>query len=95
MKILCTLLLTLALTGSLSASPGLAPQASDTVADVLKRMVGQRVELRLGSGATVAGKVEAVGAETVHLSGLTGMELFEAVVVIDDVSAVVARAPSK
>lgn len=88
-------LLTLLATPLMAADGGLAPQSGDTVAAILKRLVGQRVELRLESGQSIAGKVEAVGDSTIHLTGLTGMEMYEAVVVLDDVSAVVSRAPAK
>jgi hypothetical protein len=79
----------------LFAQTGLAPQSGETVAAILKRLVGQRVELRLDSGQSLAGKVESVGENVIHLSALTGMELYEAVVVLDDVSAIVSRAPAK
>ena len=67
-------------------------EANDTVRTVLQRQAGQRVELRLQSGEKLAGKVEKLGTSTVHLSAIAGMELFDAVVVLDDVSAVVVRA---
>jgi len=66
---------------------------ADTTKSLLERLNGQRVELRLKSGEKIAGKVEIVGDKLVHLSALAGMELFEAAVVLDDVSAVVVRAP--
>ena len=88
-------LLTLLATPLMAADAGLAPQPGETVGAILKRLVGQRVELRLESGQSIAGKVEAVGDSTIHLTSLTGMEMYEAVVVLDDVSAVVSRAPAK
>lgn len=69
--------------------------ANDTMSTVLKRQAGQRVELRLKSGEKIAGKVEAVGDRTVHLSALTGQDFFDAVVLLDDVSAVVIRTGGK
>ena len=66
-------------------------QPADTAASVLKRQAGQRVELRLKSGEKISGKVEAVGDKTVHLSAVTGQELFDAVVVLDDISVVLVR----
>ncbi len=86
------LILVLTLVASFTASAGLEFQPSDTMATVLKRQVGQRVEVRLTSGEKLAGKVAAVGETTVHLSALTGQEFFDAVVVLDDISAVVVRA---
>lgn len=66
-------------------------QTSDTVKTVLDRQAGQKVELRLNSGEKIAGKVEKVGEKTVHLSGITGQEFFDAVVVLEEVSAVLVR----
>ena len=70
-------------------------QAGDTAGSVLKRQTGQRVELRLKSGEKIGGKVEAVGEKAVHLSAVVGQELFEAVVVLDDISAVLVRTGGK
>ena len=64
----------------------------DSVKSVLERHIGQVVELRLGSGEKIAGKVEKVGENLVHLSQLTGQEFFEAAVDLESVSAVVVRA---
>jgi hypothetical protein len=66
-------------------------EASDTIASTLKKQVGQKVELRVAGGEKLGGKVEAVGDKTVHLSALTGQEFFDAVVSIDQITAVVVR----
>jgi hypothetical protein len=63
----------------------------DTPASVLARQTGQKVELRLKSGEKLSGKVQAVGVRTVHISGLVGQEFYDAVVTLDDISAVVIR----
>jgi len=70
-------------------------EQGDTVASVLKRQIGQRVELRLNSGEKIAGKVEAVGEKTVHIAAMTGQEFFDAVVVLEGISAVVIRTGGK
>ena len=88
-------LLSLLATPLFAQTAGLAPQPGETVAAILKRLVGQRVELQLESGQAIAGKVESVSENTIHLTALTGKELYEAVVVLDDVSAVVSRSPGK
>jgi hypothetical protein len=67
----------------------------DTVAAVLQKHLGQKVELRMKSGEKISGKVEAVGAQAVHLSALTGQEFFDAVVVVADISAVIVRTGGK
>ncbi len=78
-----------------SAFAGLEPKADDTVKSILSRQVGQSVELRLKNGEKIAGKVEMVGKDLVQLTQLAGAEFYEAVVVMDDVAAVVARAKAK
>lgn len=70
-------------------------ESADIPASVLKRQAGQVVELRLKSGDKIAGKVAAVGDKAVHLSALTGQEFYDAVVVLDDISAVVIRTGKK
>lgn len=94
MKLLSrTLLIALMSTTSLLAADAkLELKDDDSVKQVLSRQVGQVVELRLGSGDKIGGKVEKVGANLVHLSQITGAEFFEAVVDIESVSAVVVRA---
>lgn len=81
------------LTNTLTAS--LDYQPNDTTQTVLQRQSGQLVELRLKSGETLKGKVAQVGDKTLHLKELVGQEFFEALVIIDDISAVIVRAASK
>jgi hypothetical protein len=95
MKILPILALMATLAASALADGKVGFTPSDTVASVLTRQVGQRVELRMKSGEKLAGKVEAIGEKTVHLSSLTGQEFFDAVVVLDQVSAVIIRTGGK
>ena len=75
----------------LSAQSPIELKPEDTVGSILKRRSGQVVELRLVSGEKIAGKVEKVGENLVHLSQLTGQEFFEAAVDLESVSAVVVR----
>ena len=64
-------------------------EAQDTMASALRRMEGKTVRVRLaGGGDEVVGKLESVGKELAHLSGLQGREFFDAVVRIDQVAAV-------
>jgi hypothetical protein len=70
-------------------------QSGDVVRTVLTRQVGQKVELRLKSGEKIGGKLESVGDRLIHLTSVTGMEFFEAAVVLDDVSAILVRAAAK
>ena len=94
----------LALGGALlAASPAMAqekpaPQGvkfeePDSVSSLLKRYEGRTVKLRLaGSGDEITGKVLKVGKELVHLSEVAGREFYDALVRVDQVSAVVVQA---
>ena len=95
MKTLKILALTAALTVSALADGKVDFKPDDTAASLLKRQTGQRVEVRLKSGEKLSGKVEAVGEKAVHLSALTGQELFDAVIVLDDITAVLIRTAAK
>lgn len=77
------------------ASPGLGYQRGDSINTVLERQNGQLVELRLKSGEKIEGKVDKVGTTTVYITSITGQELYEAIVLIDEVSAVVVRTAAK
>jgi hypothetical protein len=90
-KLQLATLLILTTTSAFAQSP-LGFQTSDSIVSLLKRQVGQRVELRLKSGEKIGGKVESLGEKLVHLSAITGMEFYEAAIVVDDVSAVLVRA---
>lgn len=83
------------LTVSGFADSAIGFQPSDSILSVLKKQIGQRVELRLKSGEKIGGKIEGLGEKLVHLSSITGMEFYEAVVAVDDVSAIVVRAAAK
>jgi hypothetical protein len=95
MKTLQLLILSVALTSAVLADGKVDFKPDDTTATVLKRQEGQRVELRLKSGEKISGKVEALSQKAVHLSGLVGQEMFDAVISLDDISAVVIRTASK
>lgn len=91
------LLLTLCLSLFLALSPAFAQgnlelEPNDSMQSVLQRQVGQTVELRMTSGEKIQGKLEKVNEKLAYLTQLTGAEYFSAVVVIDDVAAVVIRA---
>jgi hypothetical protein len=85
----------------LTAAPALGQEAGaaqekrmvfeeqDSMAAVLKRLEGKTVRIRLaGSNDELIGKLQKVGKELAHLSDLSGREFFDAVVRIDQVSAV-------
>lgn len=84
-----------AVTSARSDESVLPIQASDTVKSVLERSVGQSVGLRVGAGDEIRGKVAKVGDKVVHIAELAGRELFDAVVPIDSISAVIVKARGK
>ena len=86
-----SILLILTMTSAIAQNP-LGFQSSDSIVSVLKRQVGQRVELRLKSGEKIGGKVEGLGEKLVHLSGIAGMEYYEAAIAVEDVSVILVRA---
>jgi hypothetical protein len=95
MKTLLILTLSiLTMTTALAQTP-LGFQSGDEISNVLRRQSGQKVDLRLKSGEKIGGKVESVGLKLVHLTAVSGMEYFEAVVVLEDISAVLVRSAAK
>ena len=84
-------ILTLLTTLTCAAMADVKFDAADTTSSALKKQIGQRVELRMKSGEKIAGKLEAVGDKAAHVTALSGMELYEAIVTIDDISAIVFR----
>ena len=92
MKALTILALMTTLAATAVAEDKIGFKPSDTPATVLKRHEGQKAEVRLKSGEKLAGKVAAVGEKAVHIAELAGQEFFDAVITLDDVSAVIIRA---
>lgn len=74
----------------------LSAMAKDEVmAGILKDRDGKSVTLVMVGGSELTGKVSNVGNNTVRLTEISGKEYFDAVVDLDDVSAVVFRARDK
>jgi ferredoxin-fold anticodon binding domain-containing protein len=61
----------------------------------LEQQVGKRVALKLVGGGEVEGMAKKVGPDVVHLAELSGKEFFDAVVRIDQISAVIVRVKTK
>jgi type II secretory pathway predicted ATPase ExeA len=71
--------------------PVVVDQAT-TMRAVLFKQNGRPVTLMLDSGQELSGVVKEVGDKVVHLASLTGKEFYDAVVDLDEVTAVVVRA---
>ena len=68
-------------------------EEQDTIGAVLKRLEGRTVKLRLaGSPDELTGKVLKVGKDLVQLGELSGREFYDALIRLDQVSAVVVQA---
>ena len=80
---------------SLLAQEKAAIQPNATVISILQGNAGKTVELHLGSGEKVAGRVGQVTDNIVYLSHLTGAEFYDAFVDVKDISAVVIRAAGR
>jgi hypothetical protein len=78
------------LSAALLATPVVASAAD--IKATLEQHKGKRVSLRLPAGEELVGKVASVDGGTVILTELAGREYFDAVVEIDEISAVIYRA---
>ena len=90
MKTLQLLIIATAMNISAHANT-LTPAKDSTQATVLQSQSGKQVELQLKSGQSLSGKLTFIGDHVVHLTALTGKEMYEATVTISDISAVVVR----
>lgn len=75
--------------------PALDLNSADALRHVLEMQAGKRVKVKLVSGQELDGKVGKTGTHMVVLTELTGMELFDATVRVDQVAAVIVRARSR
>jgi hypothetical protein len=89
--------LMLLLTPSVQAQPkvtdveGVKFNANVSMADNLKSLGGKRVSVTLNSGKVFTGIVKEVGSHMLHLEKLEGKEYFDALILIQDISAIDAR----
>lgn len=67
---------------------GVRFDVSLSMKDNLKSLIGKDVYVHLSCGKTLQGFVKSVGETFVHLEKLAGREFFDALVKIEDISAV-------
>jgi hypothetical protein len=77
--------------GAYGQDAKLEVRGADTVRSVLERLQGRRVGVVLTTGPELAGVVERVADNLVHLSALTGREFSDAVVSLDQIGAVIVK----
>jgi hypothetical protein len=80
----------LLLSSAVIAEP-LSITADDNIESVLKSNDGKQVTVKLGSGDELTGTIGTVNGKLVHLRELSGKEFFDAVVSMDNISAIIIR----
>ena len=70
---------------------GMSYNVNSSLADNLKSFIGKKVYVTLGSGKTFAGFVKEVGNHLIHLEKLDGKDFFDALIRIENISAIDAR----
>ena len=76
---------------SVVALEGANFNVSSSMKDNLKVYVGKDVLVHLRSGKTFQGYVKSVGDNFVHLEKLSGREFYDALIRIEDISAIEAK----
>jgi hypothetical protein len=83
----------------LAGTVGQESQVNLNEADAMRlafnEQMGKRVRVRLSSGEDIEGQVARVGTAAVALTQLTGQEFFNATINLEEVAAVIVRAPGK
>ena len=73
------------------AIEGVSYNVNSSLADNLKSLVGKKVCVSLDSGKTLTGIVKKVGNHLIHLEKLEGKDFFDALLRIEDISAISTR----
>ena len=58
----------------------------------LMQFKGKTIEIQLKTGGQLTGKLSEVGTQTILLKELRGKEYYDALIVIDDITAVIFKA---
>ena len=64
---------------------------NSSLAENLKSFLGKKVDITLDSGKTFAGFVKEVGNQLVHLEKLDSKDYFDALIQIENISAIDTR----
>jgi hypothetical protein len=62
-----------------------------SVAQVLEDNIGKQIEVTVSTGAVFRGKLAGIGAQAIHLQGLSGREFYDAVIGKESIVAVVLQ----
>ena len=72
------------------AIEGISYNVNSSLADNLKSLVGKKVSVTIVSGKTLSGFVKEVGIHLIHLEKLEGKDYFDALIRIENISAIEA-----
>lgn len=72
------------------AIEGMSYNVNSSLADNLKSLVGKKVSVTIASGKTLSGFVREVGIHLIHLEKLEGKNFFDALIRIENISAIEA-----
>ena len=70
------------------AIEGISYSVNSSLSDNLKSLIGKKVYVTLNSGKTFTGFVKEVGNHLMHLEKLEGKDYFDALLRIEDISAI-------
>lgn len=73
------------------AIEGMSYNVNSSLVDNLKSLIGKKVYVTLDSGKTFTGVIKEVGNHLIHLEKLAGKEFFDALIRIENISAIDAR----
>ena len=69
---------------------GISYNVNSSLSDNLKSLVGKKVSVTIVSGKTLSGFVKEVGIHLIHLEKLEGKDYFDALIRIENISAIEA-----
>jgi small nuclear ribonucleoprotein (snRNP)-like protein len=72
------------------AIEGMSYNVNSALSDNLKSLVGKKVSVTIASGKTITGFVKEVGIHLIHLEKLEGKDYFDALIRIENISAIEA-----
>lgn len=93
--LLLTLLVLPALTVAAEKKDKYLINPNDHIKTILEKEIDLPVKLRLKSGAEINGTVARVGVNVVQIAEVAGMEFYDAVININDISAVLFKVRKK
>ena len=73
------------------AIEGISYNVNLSLPDNLKSLIGKKVSVTIVSGKTLTGVVKEVGNHLIHLEKLSGKEHFDALIRIENISAIETR----